>query len=317
MKPKVITTILIAIWVTTLNAQFNSQMLSGVWHLTAKTNNSSFGLALDVDVKIEPPRTADTSPPPEREPFQEKWAFDSTYVYINNLPSIVRAITYDLDSTQLSLNFTVPQKYQLVSCSEGSLVLALEVDDMFGAYTDTLYFKKDSQSIADFEKYRDYVYQQTLGPFQLHGVYEYLFDVEKTEGLSGGLTEGEAIALNIRVFPDSTLLFKMSFFPEDAVGAARCLKCGKLDGDILPYPLGLHTLHKENNTFYFQPTTYLVEEGYYMHRQPIEKADQIRFEIFFRDGDLFLNQMELFGSATDEQRFTFIPFRTMNYFFDE
>ena len=317
MKPKIIATTLIAIWVTTLNAQFNSQMLNGVWHLTAKTNNSPLALTFDEDIQIEPPGTADTPPPPKREPFQEKWVFDGTYVYINNLPSVVRAMTYDFDASQLTLYFPEPEKYELVSHFEDSLVLAIDIDDVFGAYTDTLYFKRGDQSIVDFEKYRDYVYQQALGPFQLHGVYEYLLDVEKIEGLSGILAEGEVVALNIRVFPDSTMLFRMSFFPEGAAGAARCLECSKLDGDILPYPFGVHNLHMENNTFYFQPTTYVVQEGYYVRHEPIEEADQIRFDLFFKDGDLFLNQMEHLGAETDEERFTFIPFHKMNYFFDE
>lgn len=303
---------IITCWISTLNAQCNDQSLSGVWYLESKTNNSPFSLDIE-DISIELPGRSPRDSMPKKEPFQERWAFDSQYTYIHQMSTMIQATTYHFDSTQLILNFSTPQKYDLISCFEDSLVLALERNELFGSFIDTLYFKKENESLTDFKKYQHYVHQQTLDGLQLHGVYEHILDHENIEGLSEILNEGELASLIIRVYPDSTLLFGFSQFPKEAIGWDRCRDCNKFDVMFLPYPFGLHTLSKEEEVFYFQPSTYLTLKDQIAQHQPIKKEDQIRFDIFFREGNLYLKGKNILGLKNDEQLFTFIPFSNMNY----
>jgi hypothetical protein len=295
-----------------LFGQFDNNTLTGIWHLEEKTGNSPFS-QIDFDAEIVKSKTPKATKDPE--PFQEAWAFDGKYAYITELPTITRVATYELGSNQLTLNFTTPKQYEFISCIKDTLTLAVTQERFFRTFNDTLIFRRSSSDMTDYENYQSFVEKESLGDFQLQGIYQTLLDEEIGNSLN--LKEGEVVALNLRFYPDSTLLFVLSIFQKDAIGSERCKECNKIDAAFFQYPFGVHKLQKEGCVYYFQPEYALVYENNIGKRQRIEESDQVRFKVIFRDGEITLESTNANALPSDEQRFTFIPFPKMNYVFQK
>jgi hypothetical protein len=279
-----------------LSAQIDTQQLQGTWHLMEIKENA-YQTEIE-DIEIIPPGEVPDSIPF----FRQKMAFDGQWMFFQMMKTIIRVGTFQINGTTLSFETSksAALTFDIVKIDRHQLFL--ERKSVLGG--DTLVFKKVSPKIVGFEKQAAFVYQQSLDSIQLYGVYQHVLNKSQNARLASELAADEQAAINIRFYPDSTLMMGISVFKEKAEGFDRCTECDRVNAQFFPPPF--------NNVHAFS----FKKEGLVTFSSQIGEMELI-WNLLVEHNDLILTIKNADQPEEgNEMKFTFVPFKKLNYLFN-
>lgn len=281
-----------------LSAQIDTQQLHGTWHLL-EIKETAYQSEIE-DIEIIPPngvRVPDSIPF-----FRQKLAFDGQWMFFHMMEKLIRVGTFQVDGITLSFESSksAALAFDIVKLDKQQLLL--ERKSVFGG--DTLIFKKVSPQIIGFEKQAAFVYQRSLDSIQLYGVYQHVLDKRQNPQLASELAADEQAAINIRFYPDSTLMMGVSVFKETAEGFDRCTECDRVNAQFFPPPF--------NNVHTFS----IKRSGLLTFSSQIGEIDLIWNLQVEHNGLLLTLKNADQPEGGTEMKFAFVPFKKLNYLFN-